>query len=75
MKLDTNTWKWFQIGELFDRFEAGKGHDTLLDDGDDCLYLGAKKSDNGVMRTCAANESMLQKGNCIVFICNGAGSV
>jgi len=39
MKIDTNTWKWFQIGELFDRFEVGKGHDTLLDDGDDCLYL------------------------------------
>ena len=75
MKIDTNTWKWFQIGELFDRFEIGRGHDTLLDDGDDCLYLGAKKSDNGVMRTCAANESMIQKGNCIVFICNGAGSV
>ena len=75
MKIDTSAWGWFQIGKLFDKFETGKGHDTLLDDGDACLYLGAKKSDNGVMRTCATNESMLQEGNCIVFICNGAGSV
>ncbi len=75
MKIDTNTWGWFQLGKLFDKFETGKGHDTLLNDGDDCLYLGAKKSDNGVMRTCATDESMLQEGNCIVFICNGAGSV
>ena len=75
MKIDTNTWGWFQIGKLFDKFETGKGHDTLLNDGDDCLYLGAKKSDNGVMRTCATDDSMLQEGNCIVFICNGAGSV
>lgn len=75
MKIDTSAWGWFQIGKLFNKFEAGKGHDTLLDDGDACLYLGAKKSDNGVMRTCATDESMLQEGNCIVFICNGAGSV
>lgn len=75
MKIDTSAWGWFQIGKLFDKFETGKGHDTLLGDGDTCLYLGAKKSDNGVMRTCATDESMLQEGNCIVFICNGAGSV
>ena len=75
MKIDTSAWGWFQIGKLFNKFETGKGHDTLLDDGDACLYLGAKKSDNGVMRTCATDESMLQEGNCIVFICNGAGSV
>lgn len=75
MKIDTSAWGWFQIGKLFDKFETGKGHDTLLGDGDACLYLGAKKSDNGVMRTCATDESMFQEGNCIIFICNGAGSV
>lgn len=75
MKIDTSTWKWFVIEDLFDKFETGKGHDTLLDDGEECFYLGAKKSDNGIMRKCAVNESMLQDGNCIVFICNGAGSV
>lgn len=75
MRIDTSTWKWFVIEDLFDKFETGKGHDTLLDDGEECFYLGAKKSDNGIMRKCAVNESMLQDGNCIVFICNGAGSV
>ena len=72
---NTNEWKWFKLQNLFSRFEVGKGHDTILDDGDECFYLGAKKSDNGIMRTCAMNEDLIQKGNCIVFICNGAGSV
>ena len=75
VSFDTTAWKWFVIEDLFDKFETGKGHDTLLDDGEECFYLGAKKSDNGIMRKCAVNESMLQDGNCIVFICNGAGSV
>ena len=70
-----NEWKWFKLQNLFSRFEVGKGHDTILDDGDECFYLGAKKSDNGIMRTCAMNEDLVQEGNCIVFICNGAGSV
>lgn len=75
MKIDTESWKWFAIDSLFDRLETGRGHDTLLEEGNECLYLGAKKSDNGIMRRCATNEAMLQDGNCIVFICNGAGSV
>lgn len=72
---NTDEWKWFELQNLFSRFEVGKGHDTILDDGDECFYLGAKKSDNGIMRTCAMNEDLIQEGNCIVFICNGAGSV
>ena len=72
---NSNEWKWFKLQNLFSRFEVGKGHDTILDDGDECFYLGAKKSDNGIMRTCAMNEDLVQEGNCIVFICNGAGSV
>lgn len=39
------------------------------------IYIGAKKSDNGVMRYCAYNPDLVQQGNCILFICNGAGSV
>ena len=73
--VNTNEWKWFKLQNLFSRFEVGKGHDTILEDGDECFYLGAKKSDNGIMRTCAMNEDLVQEGNCIVFICNGAGSV
>ena len=47
----------------------------MLDDGDERIYLGAKKNDNGVMRHCASNLELEQDGNCIIFICNGQGSV
>ena len=68
-------WGSFRIEELFERFEVGKAHAGMLDDGDDCLYLGAKKDDNCVMQRCARNPDLVQPGNCIVFICNGEGSV
>lgn len=71
----TEDWGDFRVGDLFDRFEVGKAHAGMLEDGDDCLYLGAKKDDNCVMRRCARNPDLVQQGNCIVFICNGEGSV
>lgn len=47
----------------------------MLSDGYDCFYVGAKKDDNGVMLHCAYDSALIQKGNCIIFICNGQGSV
>lgn len=73
--VSTENWGDFRVGDLFRRFEVGKAHAGLLDDGDDCLYLGAKKDDNCVMQRCARNPDLVQQGNCIVFICNGEGSV
>ena len=71
----TAAWGSFRIEELFERFEVGKAHAGMLDEGEDCLYLGAKKDDNCVMQRCARNPDLVQPGNCIVFICNGEGSV
>lgn len=65
----------FKVEDLFDRIEVGKAHTGMLEEGDDCLYLGAKKDDNCVMQHCARNPDLVQQGNCIVFICNGEGSV
>lgn len=73
--VSTAGWDDFRVGDLFDRFEVGKAHAGMLEDGDDCPYLGAKKEDNCVMRRCARNPELVQQGNCIVFICNGEGSV
>ena len=73
--VSTEGWGDFQIGQLFERFEEGKANAGMLEDGDDCLYLGAKKDDNCVMRHCARNPELIQSGNCVVFICNGEGSV
>lgn len=78
---DTSTWKPFKVKELFFTSEKGKlprgkvhSKDDLAD-GSDCFYVGAKKRDNGIMYRCGYNENQVSKGNCIVFICNGQGSV
>lgn len=73
--LGTTDWKEYKLTDIFPRIEQGKAHDNLLDDGDEMVYIGAKKDDNGVMRHCANNTNLSHDGNCIVFICNGQGSV
>lgn len=68
------SWKPFKIKNLFS-LKNGKAHSEMLDEGNDLPYIGAKKDDNGVMCHCAYNPELVQDGNCIVFICNGQGSV
>ena len=46
-----------------------------LEDGNEINYIGAKKNDNGVMRKVVREESLVSKGNGIMFICDGEGSV
>ena len=75
MNLDVNNWKPFITARLFPLLENGKANQQMLDEGNDCFYVGAKRDDNGVMIHCARDESLITKGNCIVFICNGQGSV
>lgn len=72
--LGVELWKPFKIKDLF-VLQTGKAHSEMLDEGDDMPYIGAKKDDNGVMCHCAFNPELAQKGNCIIFICNGQGSV
>ena len=75
MNLDITKWGQFKIGDLFPILQNGKANQGMLSDGNDCFYVGAKKDDNGVMLHCAYDEELIQKGNCIIFICNGQGSV
>lgn len=78
---DMSSWKRFRIGDLFytnkkGKLPRGKVHSKdVLQDGVDFFYVGAKKRDNGIMYRCGYDENLLSKGNCIVFICNGQGSV
>lgn len=73
--LDTNTWGTFRIGGLFS-LENGKSKNASeLEDGEGTVYVGAKKNDNGIIKHVAANPDLMSRGNCIVFICNGQGSV
>lgn len=76
--LDISTWHKFKINDLFPKKcrERGKIHSSEdLPEGDDFYYIGAKKKNNGVMSKCGYDPNLITKGNCIVFICNGQGSV
>lgn len=75
LSLGVDKWEEFKLSTLFD-LQTGKVNDaSSLEDGDDCLYLGAKWNDNGVMRSCKRDDKLISKGNCIIFITDGAGSV
>ena len=72
----TNTWKYFKIKDLFPVIQNCKCQVARdLTDGEDCFYVGAKKDDNGVMKLVSFDKDLITKGNCIVFICDGQGSV
>lgn len=74
--IDRSNWQWFRVGDLFPPQKCKCSNATeLLEDGDEIAYIGAKKSDNGVMRYVKRVESLVSRGNCIVFIGDGQGSV
>lgn len=75
-KIDTIKWEYFNITDIFqiEKCKCSSAAD-LLDDGDDIYYIGAKKDDNGIMNKVVLNEDLVSKGNCIVFIGDGQGSV
>jgi len=73
--LEIDTWGEFKLGDLF-RLENCKCSVARdLSDGDNCFYIGAKKNENGFMRYVAYDSDLITKGNCIIFICDGQGSV
>lgn len=75
MNLNIEDWKKFKVSKLFPTLQAGKANQGMLEEGNECFYVGAKRNDNGVMIHCLRDENLIQKGNCIIFICNGKGSV
>lgn len=83
MDLNVQDWKAFNIQRtpeqagLFEIENCKCGSAGELDDGLDINYIGAKKSDNGVMRSVSldGNTNLVSKGHGIMFICDGEGSV
>jgi hypothetical protein len=75
LPLDIFKWGQFKIGSLFTIKNCKCPNASQLSVGNDIFYIGAKKSDNGVMKMAAYDNDLLTKGNCIVFICDGQGSV
>jgi hypothetical protein len=76
LKLNRVSWKWFKIADIF-RFEKCKCSNAteLLEEGDNIAYIGAKKKLNGFMKNVVFVPNLVTKGNCIVFIGDGQGSV
>ena len=69
-------WKWFKIKDIFHIEKCKCSNATeLLEDGIDIPYVGAKKNENGIMKYVKYNANLITKGNCIVFIGDGQGSV
>jgi type I restriction enzyme M protein len=76
LQLNTNDWQYFNIKDIFNLEKCKCSNATaLLDTGNDLFYIGAKKTDNGVMQKVEMVESLVSRGNCIVFIGDGQGSV
>lgn len=75
MKMDTSTWKEFRVGDLFELENCKCQNATLLGDGD-IPYVGATTVNNGILKyvSDSENKSLLSKGSCLVFICDGQGS-
>ena len=74
--LHTVDWDWFATKDIFKIEKCKCSNATeLLEIGNDIVYIGAKKSENGVMRYAKYDETLVTKGNCIVFIGDGQGSV
>lgn len=74
--MDTTGWKRFKLEDLFTSFERGKVHSqNILPVGNSYFYVGAKKNRCGVISKCGYEKELISKGNCIIFICNGEGSV
>ena len=69
-KIDTQGWKAFRVGDLFDVVST-KGKNTYgLEDGCDLAYIAASRENNGVNRMIAKDNmaDFISKGNCLVFI-------
>jgi hypothetical protein len=75
LPIDSSDWQYFRIGTLFAIQNCKCANAGNLIDGNDIYYVGAKKNDNGIMKKVAYDNDLVTKGNCMVFICDGQGSV
>lgn len=72
-------WQDIRLADLFEQVIPGRcgNAQQLLRDGADIPYVGAKRTDYGVVRMVARpdNERLILPGPCIALICDGQGSV
>lgn len=81
MKLELEKWKEFKVSRtefqsgLLDIEQCKCGCAGDLEEGNEINYIGAKKNDNGFMKRVARVENLVSKGNGVMLICDGQGSV
>lgn len=74
--LNTSDWRFFSCAKIFDIEKCKCSNASLyLEDGNDIYYIGAKKKENGIMNKVISNNKFISKGNAIVFIGDGKGSI
>lgn len=73
-KLGGVNWSVFRIGDIFKIENCKCNKVSALKDGD-IPYIAATSNNNGVLRFVERKEKFITKGNCIVFICDGEGSI
>lgn len=74
--LHIDEWKSFNINDLFSLEKCKCSNASkLLTKGNEINYIGAKKSNNGVMQRVEIERDLVSKGNCILFIGDGQGSI
>lgn len=67
-------WKTFKISDVFE-IENCKCSKVSGIPAGDIPYIGATNRNNGVISFIERRENLITKGNCIVFICDGEGSI
>lgn len=74
LKLTDREWGKFAIGDLFQIENCKCSKVSALKEGN-VPYIGATNRNNGVLSFVENKSSFITKGNCIVFICDGEGSI
>ena len=74
LSLKNVKWSVFRIGELFTIENCKCSKVSSLVDGT-IPYIGATTNNNGVLRFVENKQALITKGNCIVFVCDGEGSI
>ncbi len=74
LDLRNREWKKFKLGSIFEIENCKCSKVSTLNKGS-VSYVGATNKNNGVLKYVELNEKLITKGNCIVFICDGEGSI
>ena len=71
---DKIKWDTFYIRDIFTIENCKCSKVSGIKEGN-TPYIGATNNNNGVMKFIERKEELITKGNCIVFICDGEGSI